>query len=363
MSTLLSSARCVPIAPAAVWVGPGVWAQLGEATGRRTLVVTGEHAWAQAREELEAALRARGVEWDVYCYPSDCTVESADEAALRARGCDTIVGVGGGKALDLAKLAADQADLPAVTVPTSAATCAAWTALGNFYTTEGAFRFGRTLSRPPVAVLVDTRAIARAPARLLASGLADALAKWYETASSVDYDVADASTRTAWTLACHIKDEILAWGHEAVSDCLAGRFTPNVERAIETAVCHAGMVGGVGGERCRSVAAHAIHNALTTMPGTKRSWHGEKVGFGIVGQLMLEEQHAEAEAIATFLRRLRLPVTLAELGFAFDDAQLESVVAHVCRPESTAHHLPFPLTPQRVLAALLAADRLGRDLS
>jgi glycerol dehydrogenase-like iron-containing ADH family enzyme len=357
----------LPVSPATVVVGPGVRARLGEIArelGARALVITGPHAWRVIADELGANLDAAGVSWDLFTYDPDCTEPAAEaaRALIRAKDAELVVGVGGGKALDLAKLVADAAGVPVANVPTSAATCAAWTALGNFYSEAGAFRFGRTFQTAPTAVVVDTELIARAPARLLASGLADTLAKWVETSASVDYDTADMTTRAAWRMAKFLHDEIRDWGVAAYRDAKAGRHTPLVDRAIEANICLAGTVGGLGGERCRSVAAHAVHNALTGQPAFAKSWHGEKVAFGILTQLILEERPADAESMARFFIGLDVPVTLEGLGYRLTDAQLDEVAAHVCGPHSTAHHLSRPVTPETVKAAMITADRLGRSL-
>jgi glycerol dehydrogenase-like iron-containing ADH family enzyme len=315
--------------------------------------------------DVARSLGAAGIAHSVYQYDPDCTEPAADaaEALLKAKDAHVIIGVGGGKALDLAKLTADAAGVPVVNLPTSAATCAAWTALGNFYSEAGAFRYGRTFPVAPAGIVVDTELIAKAPARLLASGLADTLAKWVETSASVDYAGAEMTTRAAWAMAKFLHDEIRAWGAEAYRDAQAGRLTPVVERAIEANICLAGTVGGLGGERCRSVAAHAVCNALTGMPGNAGSWHGEKVAFGILTQLTLEDRAADAEAMARFFVSIGVPVTLEGLGYHLSDAELDAVAEHVCRPESTAHHLKTPISPEIVKAAMITADRLGHYVS
>ncbi|HEY9724324.1 MAG TPA: iron-containing alcohol dehydrogenase family protein [Oscillatoriaceae cyanobacterium] len=351
-----SHSKLLPIAPATVLIGPGVRAQLADvlnAHGPRVCVVTGAHVWPPLAPELEKLAP------EVYVYAPDCTEDACARAAGIARGCDVVLGVGGGKAMDLAKLVGHAAARPVVNLPTSAATCAAWTGLGNFYDAAGAFQFGRVLSAP-AGVVVDTELIARAPARLLASGLADTLAKWVETSASVDYAAADQTTRAAYRMARFLYDEILEWGREAYADACAGRLTPTLSRAIETNICLAGTVGGLGGERCRSVAAHAVHNALTQLPGHRASWHGEKVGFGILAQLLLEGREAEARALADFFAALELPLTTGALGVTLDEPAWQRLTTHVCRPESTVHHLPFPVSPARVREAIAAADALGR---
>jgi glycerol dehydrogenase-like iron-containing ADH family enzyme len=369
--TLLDTVRTskqLPVSPAIVLTGPGVRARLGEVVGQfglRAVVVSGRQTWPAVEADVRSSLEEAGVAFAPFLYDPDCTEPMAEaaRALIGATQATVVVGVGGGKALDLAKLVAHAADLPVVNLPTSAATCAAWTALGNFYSEAGAFRFGRTFAQAPAGVVVDTELIARAPARLLASGLADTLAKWVETSASVDYASADLTTRAAWTMAKFLHDEIRDWGVTAYQDAKAGRLTPAVERAIEANICLAGTVGGLGGERCRSVAAHAVHNALTHQPAFAKSWHGEKVAFGILTQLILEDRAADAEAMARFFAALDVPVTLDALGYALDEAQLTAVAAHVCGPASTAHHLKSPISPEIVKAAMITADRLGHYVS
>jgi glycerol dehydrogenase len=91
--------------------------------------------------------------------------------------------------------------------------------------------------------------------------------------------------------------------------------------------------------------------------------HGEKVGFGILVQLRLEEVVGGSQLAAQarrqllpFFQRLGLPISLAELGLA--DAslrELELVCDFACRPDSDLHHLPFPVSPMDLLAALVSS--------
>ncbi|NET39073.1 MAG: iron-containing alcohol dehydrogenase family protein, partial [Cyanothece sp. SIO1E1] len=113
------------VAPTQVMRGAAVLAEAGEAIarlGQRPLVVGGDHTLAVIKPWLKPALRALSVAQAA--YGADCS--EAGLAALRQivmdHQADVIIGVGGGKALDTAKLLAYQSHLPVVTVPTSAAT-------------------------------------------------------------------------------------------------------------------------------------------------------------------------------------------------------------------------------------------------
>jgi glycerol dehydrogenase len=110
------------------------------------------------------------------------------------------------------------------------------------------------------------------------------------------------------------------------------------------------------------VAAHAVHNGLTQLPASHHHLHGEKVGFGILVQLRLEEQlggnrlaaQARRQLLALF-ERLDLPRDLAALGLADATlADLQQVCAFACKPDSDLHRLPFAVGPAELLSALVS---------
>ena len=133
-------------------------------------------------------------------------------------------------------------------------------------------------------------------------------------------------------------------------------------RVAEACGLTAGVIGGIGGARCRTVAAHAVHNGLTQLEASHGQLHGEKVGFGILVQLRLEEvlggQQLAAQArrqLVPVFRRLGLPITLQDLGLgAASLAELHTACAFACRPGSDLHHLPFAVSEADLLAALVS---------
>ena len=102
------------------------------------------------------------------------------QSAYRTAGCDLIVGIGGGKILDAAKASAYYEGCPVIIAPTAASTDAPCSALSVLYTDSGVFEEYLFLPSSPNMVLVDTEIVSKAPARLLVSGIGDALATYFE---------------------------------------------------------------------------------------------------------------------------------------------------------------------------------------
>ena len=148
-------------------------------------------------------------------------------------------------------------------------------------------------------------------------------------------------------------------------DARNAQETPGSEawvRVAEACGLTAGLIGGIGGARCRTVAAHAVHNGLTQLQACHGVLHGEKVGFGILVQLRLEEVlggnqlagQARRQLLPLF-HDLGIPCTLDALGLGQARVtELQEVCAFACAPGSDLHHLPFSVGPADLLAALVS---------
>ena len=138
----------------------------------------------------------------------------------------------------------------------------------------------------------------------------------------------------------------------------AGACTTAVEKIIEANT----LLSGIGFESCGLAGAHAIHNGLTVLPECHHMYHGEKVAFGTIAQLVLENIPAdELEEIIGFCIEVGLPVTLEQLGLeVVTDEKIMAVAEAACAENDTLHNMPFEVTPATVAAAIKAADAYGR---
>ncbi len=349
------------IAPAQVVRGDGILAAQVPAIarlGQRPLIVGGSHSLKFAAP-LITALGQGGLVPQKAAYGKDCseTALAHLRATAEAHRIDLVIGIGGGKAIDTAKLLAHQIHRPVVTVPTSGATCAAWTALSNVYSEQGAFRYDVALDTCPSLLILDYALLRTAPRRTLVAGIGDGLAKWYE--ASVSSGSSQQTLMVAAVQQARVLRDILLQKTPAALRQWGGAEWQEV---VDATVLLAGVVGGIGGAQCRTVAAHAVHNGLTQLPGSHGILHGEKVAYGILVQLRLEEMGGNAalaraarQQLLPFYRAAGLPQTLADLGLGdMPLSQLQQAATFACREGSDIHHLPFTVTPEAVMAAMVS---------
>lgn len=281
----------------------------------------------------------------------------------KSTDCDTIVGVGGGKIHDTAKAIAYYMNKPVVIVPTIASTDAPCSALSVIYSDEGVFEKYLFLPSSPNIVLVDTDIVSKAPARLLVSGMGDALATFFEARackqSNAKNCVGGNTTLAAMALAELCYETLMENGVTAMLAANEKVCTKAVENIIEANT----YLSGIGFESGGLAGAHAIHNGLTAIEATHELYHGEKVAFGTLVQLVLENAPSEEiEEVLFFCKDVGLPTTLTDLGIKeIKPDEIMEVAKLACSPDDTLGNMPFEVTADDVYAAIMGADALGRN--
>lgn len=277
-------------------------------------------------------------------------------------GSEVIVGIGGGKIHDTAKAVAYYMKKPVIIVPTIASTDAPCSALSVIYSDEGVFEKYLFLPASPNMVLVDTDIVSKAPERLLVAGMGDALATYFEARACQQSDASNCVggkiTRAAMALAELCYETLIDEGIDAKLAVRENICTKAVEHIIEANT----YLSGIGFESGGLAGAHAIHNGLTAIPETHDLYHGEKVAFGTLVQLVLEgADQDEIQEVLGFCQEAELPTTLADLGIKeVKEDQIMEVARLACSPDDTLGNMPFEVTPEDVYAAIIAADALGR---
>jgi glycerol dehydrogenase len=311
-----------------------------------------------------------GIDWSAQAIPIEvfggecCEDELRGLAAAIARtGAQVLVGMGGGKTIDTAKIAADRAGLPVIVVPTIASTDAPCSGCAVLYSKDGVFESVCYQRTNPAAVLVDVGIIAAAPARFLVAGMGDALSTWFEARSCERTHSANEcggyATAAGLSIAKLCYETLLRDGAAAKLASERHLVTPAFDRIVEANI----LLSGIGFESAGLAAAHSIHNGLTAAAATHAFYHGEKVAFGVLAGLQLTGAPAdETASVFAFCEDVGLPTTLADIGLGnADRRQLLEVAAKACAPDQPIHHEAGQITPAMVLDAMLAADALGQQ--
>ena len=105
-----------------------------------------------------------------------------------------------------------------------------------------------------------------------------------------------------------------------------------------------------------------MHNGLTQIPEAHDALHGEKVAYGILVQLRLEEMVqnnqlavSSRKQLLDFYNQIGLPTTLEDLGLAdVKLSQLRHAATVATLPESDIHRLPFSVSPEQLMAAMVS---------
>jgi glycerol dehydrogenase len=330
--------------------------------GRRPMVLGDDLVLSIVRPILEERLSAAGFFPVFVRFGDECSLSEVSRLAeiVQQKKLDFIVGTGGGKSIDTSRIVAERLRFPLITVPTSAATCSAASSVSVVY--EKGIRQATVNGKCADVVLIDTGILCRAPMRLFAAGMGDALAKWYE--GKPGYDRAkenDSPTHSAMTLSTQVKETVFQMGLKAKQDIESRRNSPELERIIENNILLTAIIGGLGGSKFRIAVAHALLYGLTVLPQVHQNLHGEMVSFGVVVQLCLEKNEKELKAVLPFFSRLGLPLTLKELGMAnVEDPLFWEGLKRTCAPGSSVHNMPFPVDEKKLYQAMLEADERAK---
>ncbi len=354
------------ISPSKYVQGAGEMKQLGTyaaAYGTKALVLISAGGYKRIGSVIEASFKDSVCSLTFDYFNGECSKTEINRltALMQEKGCDLVIGIGGGKIFDTAKAVAYYTKTPVLICPTIASTDAPCSALSVIYTDHGVFEEYLFLPSNPNMVLMDTDIIASSPVRLTVAGMGDALATYFEARacqrSQATSCAGGKTTEAAMALAKLCFDTLMSEGVKAKIALEAGACTEAVEKIIEANT----LLSGIGFESAGLAGAHAIHNGMTVLEECHHMYHGEKVAFGTITQLVLENVPMdELQKVIEFCIEVGLPVTWEALGAKnITDEQIMAVATAACAETDTLHNMPFEVTPKTVAAALKAADAYG----
>lgn len=316
--------------PRQVVVGHDAVHQAGEVCvklrlGKRAVIVADPTTWKVAGEIVEDELVEVGLKTDNRII-SDATTEEVKALAgeIADQGSDFVLGVGGGRPIDVAKCASHEMDIPFISIPTAASHD------GIVSSRASIISDGVKVSveaQSPIAVIMDTKVIAQSPYKLLAAGCGDI--------------ISNSTAVKDWLLARNLRNAYYSNYAASLSEMTArmlienaAMIRPGLEESawfVAKALVSSGVAMSIAGSsRPASGAEHKFSHALDRLAANP-GLHGEQCGIGTI--MMMYLHGGEWETIRDSLMTIGAPTTARALGVTDEEVVEALVRAHEISPK------------------------------
>jgi glycerol-1-phosphate dehydrogenase [NAD(P)+] len=318
--------------PRKILIGEGIVSEVGalvrslDPGASSVAVITGAVVKARAGEECGASLEkaALRISWHVVSDASMDTVTGLQDK-IAGRLPDFVIGFGGGRSVDVAKMTAFKTGRPFLSVPTSASHDGI---SSPFVSVRGIDKPHSIKANTPIGVAADTHLMSQAPPRLLASGCGDLVAKitavkdWELARDEKGEYFGSYAANLAYMSAKIILDE---------SERLKRKSQFSIRTIVE-ALISAGVAACIAGSsRPCSGAEHLFSHAVEYVAGPGYGLHGERVG---IGTIMMAKLHGlDWEKVAETLENVGAPTTAKQIKLTEEHVVKALVAAQSLRPD------------------------------
>ncbi len=308
LTRLIPSPVVVDISGGAVGDLAGLLAdQRISSSGKLAFAISGGSG-RQLRDRLAPELP--GADW----YPVDGgTIDAAVKLAdaMRGKRYDAVVGLGGGKIIDVAKYAAARVGLPMVAVATNLSHDGICSPVSTLDNDNGRGSYGVPT---PIALVIDLDVIHQAPDRYVRSGIGDAISN---LSAIADWELSHRETGEP-------VDGLAAAMARGAGEAVLRHPGTIRDDAFLTTLAEGLVLSGIamsisGDSRPSSGACHEISHAFDLLYPQRAAAHGEQCGLGAAFAMFLRGAVEESRLMAKVLRRHGLPVLPGEIGFSEEE--------------------------------------------
>lgn len=277
-------------------------------------------------------------------------------AIAKERNADVIIGVGGGKGLDLARAVSHDVPCRTVLVPTSPATNAAGSALSVLYSENGS-SIDEIMVMPhfPDLVLVDLNIIIDVPPVMLAAGIADSLGAAIEALSRAEHTGQKRYMPDGpWYATELIQTILMKNGKAALKAARRKQITREFESVLTFIFNTCGSVRSAR----YSFISHLIDEVLLQFEGSHHLMHGFRVGYGNLVQLLYDNKpQDEIKGYLDFCIELGIPITFEQLGIPTVTYEELLNASQTMLSGSTAKSLGFPFSKEDFADNIMKAQK------
>ncbi len=300
--------------------GPGVLGEIGAVAslaGKNALLVADQFVLDLVGVPIAESCRRSGVSLTHALFNGEITPAEIERLCKQVASSpvDVVIAAGGGKGIDAGKAVASHLDVAVITLPTIASNDAPTSKIFVVYREDHRLLGVQHMKSNPLAVVVDTSLIARAPKKLLLAGIGDAISKKFEVAQCFKAGAKTMygarGTLAANALADLCYTTLLENSEGAIAAVERKEPNAHLESLVEATVLLSGLCFENGGLSI----AHAMTRGLTAIPETAHELHGLQVAYGLLIQLQLENRPAGfVNELRQFYSQTGLPLHLRDLG-------------------------------------------------
>lgn len=235
-----------------------------------------------------------------------------------------ILGIGGGRVIDVGKMVARMLNVHFISVPTAPSHDGI---ASQFVSIKEMGRVYSFAAAPPYAIIVDVDIVSKAPKRLIASGVGDAIAK---IVAVRDWKLANEKVGEYYGEYAANLSLLGAKLVEKYSDGIGAGDVESIRTLIEALISDGVAAGIAGSSRPCSGSEHLFSHALD-LYASRRALHGEQVGVGTI--LMAYLHGIDFEVVQDTLKKVGAPTNHEELNIPKDDIIKGILMAKSVRPE------------------------------
>lgn len=281
------------------------------------LIVAGKRAFDAVKDKLLVSLDKEEIRYEIVIHTGACCYEAAKEYSdlMIEKGLDEVVGVGGGKIMDLSKAIAEYGHFGTINIPTSASTCAPYTCMSVMYTKDGGKKDCWRYEHELDALLIDNDVIEACPFRYNAAGILDAMAKKIE----IQHGQKEMLLKNN-EIKRFAAYKMAEYSYEMLKENGRAAFIEHDKKAINDvtyiAVAYTGAIANMTQSFGQSAIAHSFYDCVRTL-FTKEAidyLHGEIVAVGMIPQLYFNEDYKEINNLIEYMKSFNMPTTLKEIG-------------------------------------------------
>lgn len=271
-------------------------------------------------------------------------------------GFDTVVGIGGGKALDYARAITHFADVRIVLVPTLCATNASVSTLSVIYSPDGQkLQAYWRMDSAPELVLTDTRVLIENGPRVLAAGIGDIFSTYCEAMCNQRLAGSSGAPQFANEGVRLSLDLLIRQAPEALDAMRGHAITPAFENVVSMILHNCGPLNMI----CTTGYAHILDELFLAFDAAHDVPHGLRVGYATLTMLRMSGyDDAYVLEMARFCNSVGIPVALSAIGLGGRRFEEWKKAFDATLGVSENHKgLPFSITADEMIQNLLETDR------